>query len=200
MWNRQVNGRWGSRVCGGEGAGGELLSGEMRRKNLCWVLFLCGGPGVSLRGGSTADGRRASQLRGPQHSIWSLSNWRLIKLSSTFMSQSALVPASLSLLLISPHCSRTCLNIKPDLQPPLSCLLMAAGYHPPQWAACAYCAIRQCHMFSLVWRMENASGQTEIRWSCALCLCQSWTSHWALKLQLNNGQERKWKPQRNRLL
>lgn len=116
---------------GGEGGGGELLSGEMRRKNPCWVLFLCGGPGVSLRGESTADGRRATQLHGPQHFIWSLSNCRLIKLCSTFMSQSALSPASLSAFLISRRFNQTCLNIKPGLQSPLSCMLMGAGYRPP---------------------------------------------------------------------
>lgn len=117
---------------GGEGGGGELLSGEMRRKNLCWVLFLCGGPGVSLRGESTADGWRALQLHGPQHFIWSLSNCRLIKLCSTFMSPSALSPAFLFSAPLSRRCNQTCLNMKADLQSPLSCMLMVAGYHLPQ--------------------------------------------------------------------
>lgn len=127
----------GAARVGGGGGGGELLSGEMRRKNLCWVLFLCGGPGVSLRGESTADGRRASQLHGPQHFICSLSNCRLIKPCSTFMSQSALSPAFLPPLLISRRCNQTCSNIQPDFQSPLSCMLMVAGYHPPPQAACA---------------------------------------------------------------
>lgn len=103
-----------------------------------FFLFLCGGPGVSLRGESTADGRRASQLRGPQHFIWSLSNLRLIKLCSAFASQSALSASRcLSLLLISRRWNRPCLNIEPDLQSPPSCMLTVAGYHLAQKAACA---------------------------------------------------------------
>lgn len=84
---------WPMRELSYVGGWGELLSGEMRRKNLRREVFFCSfvvGPGVSLGGESTADGRRASQLRSPQHFIWSLSNLRLIKLCSAFASQSAL--------------------------------------------------------------------------------------------------------------
>ena len=165
------------------GGGGTLLPGEMRK----WVLFLCGGPGVGLRG---PHGRRAvgSAAAWPPALIWSLSNRGLIKLCrlcSTFTSLD--VSLSARPLLYPVWCRIWPVWIRPGWthSETHSCMIMLTGCDPPQWTACVWWAIRWYRMFSRFSGHREVSEPSEPDYRRLFFVCVGASSAFRVQIVVN---------------
>ena len=152
-----------------------------------WVLFLCGGPGVGLRG---PHGRRAvgSAAAWPPALIWSLSNRGLIKLCrlcSTFTSLD--VSLSARPLLYPVWCRIWPVWIRPGWthSETHSCMIMLTGCDPPQWTACVWWAIRWYRMFSRFSGHRKVSEPSEPDYRRLFFVCVGASSAFRVQIVVN---------------